>query len=76
MKTGISLVLTTLLAIGTALAQDVPQKEAVKTTKIAKSTAKELKKDAKKAGDEEQVDVANQTKKAAKGAKRQAKKNN
>lgn len=75
MKQTLYTVAFALLFLGTAPAQDVTKKEAVKTTKMAKENAKELKKEAKKAGNEAEAEGADASKKAAKEAKKQAKKN-
>lgn len=76
MKTLITAAAMVLLLSGTAPAQDVPKKDAVKTTKIAQENAKQLQKSAKKSGSKVEQQDADKTLNAAKRAEKQAKKNN
>lgn len=75
MKNAFYAVTFALLVAGTATAQEVPKKEAVKTTKIAQSNAKQLQKDAKKSGSKTEQRDADKTMNAAKRAEKQTKKN-
>ena len=75
MKNAFYVVAFALLVAGTAIAQEVPKKEAVKTTKIAQANAKQLQKDAKKSGSKIEQRDANKTMDAAKRAEKQAKRN-
>ncbi|GAB3548963.1 hypothetical protein [Spirosoma fluminis] len=65
----------TLLLASDALAQDVTRKEAVKTTKIVEEKAKGMKQDARATGNKVKEEEAEQSSKAAKEAKEQAKRN-
>lgn len=75
MKNAFYAVTIALLVAGTAVAQEVPKKEQVKTTKIAQENAKQLQKMAKKSGSKTQQRDADKTMDAAKRAEKQAKKN-
>lgn len=75
MKIALYAVAVTLLVVGTAVAQEVPKKEAVKTMKIAQENAGQLQKVAKKSGSKTQQRDADKTMDAAKRAEKQTKKN-
>lgn len=75
MKNALYAVAFALLLTATATAQDVPKKDAVRTTKIAQDNAKQLQKEAKKSGSKTQQRDADKTMDAAKRAEKQVKKN-
>lgn len=75
MKNALYSLALALLVAGSAAAQEVTKKEAVKTTKIAQSKAKDLQTEAKKSGSKTEKKDADKTMDAAKRAEKQAKKN-
>lgn len=75
MKNLLKVAALSLLLVGTAKAQEVTKKEAVKTTKIAQKNAKQLQKQANQTGSSTDQKDADKTMDAAKRAKKQAKKN-
>lgn len=76
MKKLVSAVAFVLLLVSVGSAQDVKQKDAVKTTKVAQKNARQMQKDAEKSGSSSQKAMADKTMDAAKRAEKQAKKNN
>ena len=75
MKNVIYVLAIALLVAGETTAQEVPKKEAVKTTKIAQKNARQLQKLAQKSGSKTQQRDADKTMDAAKRAEKQAMKN-
>lgn len=75
MKTVRQVTALALLLIGTASAQGVTKQEAVKTTKMAQTKAKQLQKEASQTGSPSAQKDADKTLNAAKRAEKQAKKN-